>query len=646
MKMDDDSNNNDDDTIGAMLDSNGNDNSDSKNSNSNNTNSISSTLHSISRERIDTATSSSLKSSFSTVSPSSSLDYFYPETEDTITNQTFHTSHHLVSPQYEDTTNNANQTQTQTYLTQLKACQLAKQFFQEDYIDRDTHLVDMTDNFPKFTHQEIQYGNALGKGGFGIVYEVRGFDLKNSNRNTIEIDDDLCEEPDSSMERQQQQPRIEESRRFMARHVFRKYADQGYHQYSRYAVKSLKDEIVNGDPKHLVTALLDIVLEARILSALPEHPNIIKLRGVMSGDRFVPNFFLILDRLYETLEQRIQFWRQQQTKTTSKNLVSRILLPRLQRLNMKSHINSITAFSSSRRRNNNQATSSNNTATSNTNTFNEDQILLYAYELSSAIEHMHHYRLIHRDLKPENIGFDVRDDIKIFDFGLAKELPPLLQPPSPTPQHDGGDATTNANGNGVADKDKDPTKSDNDNDYDDDDSDNYALYRLTGMCGSPRYMAGEVAHKRMYNEKCDVYSFAIVFYEMISLEPAYEQHKTIQSLLDNVWNPPYERPILSRVPYFHDTNNNASSTNNDQNHAKIVKNLIRQSWHSDLHKRPNMAKINQTLKEVLIASATKEDDSSSLLLDKEGPPHHRRRKSRFVYDKQSKLFRLNSNELD
>lgn len=31
--------------------------------------------------------------------------------------------------------------------------------------------------------------------------------------------------------------------------------------------------------------------------------------------------------------------------------------------------------------------------------------------------------IIYRDLKPDNIGFDVRGDVKIFDFGLAKELP-------------------------------------------------------------------------------------------------------------------------------------------------------------------------------------------------------------------------------
>ena len=40
---------------------------------------------------------------------------------------------------------------------------------------------------------------------------------------------------------------------------------------------------------------------------------------------------------------------------------------------------------------------------------------------------MHHFLLsIHIfSLSPQNIGFDIRGDIKIFDFGLAKELKPI-----------------------------------------------------------------------------------------------------------------------------------------------------------------------------------------------------------------------------
>lgn len=30
--------------------------------------------------------------------------------------------------------------------------------------------------------------------------------------------------------------------------------------------------------------------------------------------------------------------------------------------------------------------------------------------------------LVYRDLKPENVGFNIRDDIVLFDFGLAREV--------------------------------------------------------------------------------------------------------------------------------------------------------------------------------------------------------------------------------
>lgn len=54
---------------------------------------------------------------------------------------------------------------------------------------------------------------------------------------------------------------------------------------------------------------------------------------------------------------------------------------------------------------------------------------------------------MYRDLKPDNIGFDVRGDLKLFDFGLSRQLPPQRLT----------DGT----------------------------------YRMTGDTGSPRYMAPE-----------------------------------------------------------------------------------------------------------------------------------------------------------
>ena len=39
------------------------------------------------------------------------------------------------------------------------------------------------------------------------------------------------------------------------------------------------------------------------------------------------------------------------------------------------------------------------------------------------MKYMHKHSIIFRDLKPQNIGFDVRGDVKIFDFGLARIMP-------------------------------------------------------------------------------------------------------------------------------------------------------------------------------------------------------------------------------
>jgi serine/threonine protein kinase len=87
--------------------------------------------------------------------------------------------------------------------------------------------------------------------------------------------------------------------------------------------------------------------------------------------------------------------------------------------------------------------------------------------------------ILYRDLKPENVGVNLRGDYILFDFGLAKELKriDLVQPP------DG--------------------------------------FEATGMTGSRRYMAPEVVSCKHYGFRADVYSFAILFWETMSLQIPY-----------------------------------------------------------------------------------------------------------------------------
>jgi serine/threonine protein kinase len=78
--------------------------------------------------------------------------------------------------------------------------------------------------------------------------------------------------------------------------------------------------------------------------------------------------------------------------------------------------------------------------------------------------------------KPDNIGFDSEDTLKIFDFGLAKELK--------EEEHTGD-----------------------------------GLYRMTGFTGAIRYMAPEVGLRKPYNLKADVYSWSMLMWYIMALEP-------------------------------------------------------------------------------------------------------------------------------
>jgi len=87
---------------------------------------------------------------------------------------------------------------------------------------------------------------------------------------------------------------------------------------------------------------------------------------------------------------------------------------------------------------------------------------------------------MHRDLKPKNLGLMADGRLVVFDFGVAK----LLRR---------GDATDAERG-----------------------------IAMTGVVGSLRYMAPEVALSKPYNHKSECYSYAIVVWEMTALRRPFE----------------------------------------------------------------------------------------------------------------------------
>ena len=98
---------------------------------------------------------------------------------------------------------------------------------------------------------------------------------------------------------------ISEARELMAKNYIRD-GD------ARYAVKYLHDDL---KPLEEARGRIDLAIEAKYLSVI-SHPNIIKMRAWAACDPLSKDdsYFIILDRLYDTLDVRIDKWKQTKKK--------------------------------------------------------------------------------------------------------------------------------------------------------------------------------------------------------------------------------------------------------------------------------------------------------------------------------------------
>lgn len=142
-------------------------------------------------------------------------------------------------------------------------------------------ITDNSDFFPKFDREQLRLGKLLGKGSFGTVYEVKEIQILQKRRFS-----------QAGTESQ-----------FVADNCIRK----GNH--ARYAVKFLSPEVVGdvGENGKFIRGILDMDTEKRLLSDT-EHPNIVKARAFASVSPFDRKYFILMDRLYDTLHRRMERW--------------------------------------------------------------------------------------------------------------------------------------------------------------------------------------------------------------------------------------------------------------------------------------------------------------------------------------------------
>ena len=150
-----------------------------------------------------------------------------------------------------------------------------------------------------FACSEIELAGQLGKGGFFAVHEVKKISL----RHFVEGDDDPAEEEstENPCEDEDYIQGVVQNRKFMEGHCLRNGKDP------RYAFKTMRKENLM-DPGTFLNSLVDMTIEFKFLSCV-RHPGIIKMRAASVGDLLQPDAFIILDKIYDTLTDRIEKWR-------------------------------------------------------------------------------------------------------------------------------------------------------------------------------------------------------------------------------------------------------------------------------------------------------------------------------------------------
>ena len=166
------------------------------------------------------------------------------------------------------------------------------------------------EELPHFDLPEIKKGKRLGAGAFGVVWEITGVTLSPDYKKK-ESSRSVADEPKPEGGDDEDDDAIldAEARSFISRTCQREETNE-----ARYAIKILHAELAN-DPALFEKGCIDLAMEAQFLSNFV-HPNIIKVRGAgceaLVGTK---DYFLVMDRLYNTLEGKMEEW-----KATSKKM--------------------------------------------------------------------------------------------------------------------------------------------------------------------------------------------------------------------------------------------------------------------------------------------------------------------------------------
>ena len=172
---------------------------------------------------------------------------------------------------------------------------------------------------------DLKVRELLGRGAFCIVSKVRlkdegnrsptqisGQEDSEASLNTAEIFNDSSIFNDSPVS---QDAEVQDS------------APSEVDTRTSFALKCLDPQLLKGE-QNFSDCAIDLVIEAKILACL-SHPNIVHLHAVTGGSvsrAFArrKGYFLILDRLYGSLEERIRTWTDEELSMSNVERIVRL----------------------------------------------------------------------------------------------------------------------------------------------------------------------------------------------------------------------------------------------------------------------------------------------------------------------------------
>lgn len=386
------------------------------------------------------------------------------------------------------------------------------------------------ESLPVFAQDEIVLGRVVGRGGFCVVRECTAIKLHRSSGNGVapgtsgltpaatsghgtssshsantanqrlvsNMPASLHSTNGRSFFRHRAQSftsastgAAEGTREYLARRVWSKRG-------GKYVVKKVEPELFHSDRVTYLKGVIDLALETHYLASL-SHPHILEVVGIASSGQFEEGYFLILSQLQDVLSKRLTAWMHRKRATSG-----------------------LTGALTGGRRKVKELLS---------------ERLLVSHDVAGAMEYLHMNNIVFRDLKPDNVGIDSLGVVRLFDFGLAKELR-------------------------------------------EDERDENGLYRMTGFTGGIRYMAPEVGLHMPYNLKADVYSWSMLMWYIMALEPPFGFYSP-RMFQDKVHRKGYRPATKEKWP-------------------QDLTKLLKQCWSSKIEDRPDFTTIKDVLRKELV----------------------------------------------